>query len=192
MNLPKDENGRDVPLGDFDTMDRKSFIIWRDHLYNSVTEGSGCKHPFRLVRTNGEAPILSVYRMGSNAEAEAEAEATGKKGKRGGKGGKGGKKGGKGSGKGKEKKSKEAVSDDEVSASTHLALFDNSKQNMEHEGQTNASNVSIRPKPHAAATPCSPYLQLPSMSQSTLPEEWRNPGFKADAVSGKLYQKRLL
>jgi hypothetical protein len=70
-NLPKDGNGVEIPLSDFQTMEAKQFIIWRDHLFDSVTEGSGCKAPFRLVRANGEIPILTVYRMGTAETKEA-------------------------------------------------------------------------------------------------------------------------
>jgi hypothetical protein len=98
-NLPKDENGNEVPPGDFAIMDPKSLMIWRDFLYDSFTEDSECKAPLQLLGANGEVPILSVYRLGSATAKEDDSKDKERKGK--------------GLVKAKGKKSKATVEDDD-------------------------------------------------------------------------------
>jgi hypothetical protein len=201
-NFPRNAKGRQLELKDFLQIPGEELGVWRDHLVDSFTEGSGCKHPFQVIDKDGKTPILNVLRMGSNNGDEES------------------KKGQKIAGKppqnkeskntmaskhGRKRKSKATIVDDpdntgnsedhnefdaghsssEVKAAKSPVSNEVSESPRKHLARRAAPRPASRPTSNSASysdATLSYFLQINSMEGTTLPADWKRIEFSPDKV----------
>jgi hypothetical protein len=200
QNFPRNSKGKKLELKDFQQMPTEELGVWRDHLVDSFTEGSGCKHPFQVVDKDGKVPILNVLRMGPKDEDKKST-----KEKTAGSRSKGSKldKDTTVSKRGRKRKSKATVDDSDDSGDTCSGKDSDggaaAKPVLSSEvNESPRKHLVRRPAPRPAPRPTSNptnysdatlsyYLQTNSMEGTTLPVDWKRVGFNADKVSNVLY-----
>jgi hypothetical protein len=167
-NPPLDGAGRKMALRNFQQMQPIELERWRDHIVDSFTEGSGCDEPLQFVRTTGDIPVLTVYRMGKTEEVLPKKE--------------------KGKGRARKAKSNDNVGKGRKSKAIVEESTDEGDDVHMEPDSAKPLVPRPRPKPRLAEDSGKPSnqshtLQSPSMTNGTLPVAWRQSGYFPAQVS---------
>lgn len=145
---------------------------WRDHIIDSFSDPPQTQYPLKFIPKEGEIPVLTFLKMGSTSGSQEIKGVKKRKANPSGESGMVGLKRGKG--------------EKEVADLGNPAAQQQGPSNGKHR-HTEEAVASGKDDGHTSnPIPSSLYLQLPNMSDGTLPREWRRANYDEQVVSCKM------